>query len=281
MKIGMVQFAGRQDKDANISEATDMVCQASNQGAQIVCLHELSNTIYFCFEENDRYFKWAEPIPGPTTEHFSAVARERELVLVVPLFESVGSTEFYNSAAVIGPDGELIGKYRKSSIPLIRRTGKTPTGFEKYYFKPGDLGFPVFPTPLGINIGVIICFDRHFPEHFRALALDGAQLICVPTTTRGTRDSAWIFELQAAAHNNGCWVAGVNRVGADEEADDFGPWTGHSILVNPQGQIVAEASETEDEVMVTEFDPAEAYEAQQAWGFFRDRRPEMYARLVK
>ncbi len=149
MKIGMVQFAGRQDKDANISRATDLVCQASNQGAQIVCLHELSNTIYFCFEENDRYFKWAEPIPGPTTEHFSAVARERGLVLVVPLFESVGGSEFYNSAAVIGPDGELIGKYRKSSIPLIRRTGGHPPGSKSTTSSRAIWAFRYFQRRLG------------------------------------------------------------------------------------------------------------------------------------
>lgn len=279
MKIGLVQFSGRQDKNANVARATELIGQAAAQGASIVCLHELATTVYFCFEESDRYLEWAEPIPGPSVEHFSAVAREHQVVLVLPIFEHVDRSDYFNSAVVIGPDGGLLGVYRKSSIPHIRRNGRTPTGFEKYYFRPGDRGFPVFPTPLGLTLGVLICFDRHFPEHFRVLALGGAELICVPTTSPRTGERAWFFELQAAAFNNGCWIAGVNRVGYDEGGSK-GDWFGRSVLINPRGEIVAEAGDSSDEVLVGDFDPAMAAEVRAAWGFFRDRRPEAYGRLV-
>jgi len=280
MKVGLVQFSGQLDKQANIAKASELVKQAAARGAQIVCLHELVTSIYFPFEENDRNFDWAEPVPGASVEHFAAVAREHGIVLVLPIFERVTSADYFNSAVVIGPDGAVLGVYRKSSIPHVRMNGRAGTAFEKYYFRPGDRGFPAFPTPLGINIGVLICFDRHYPEHFRAVALNGAQLICVPTTAPRAGEPAWLFELQAADFNNGCWVAGVNRVGYDEggSAED---WFGRSVLVNPRGEIVAEANDREEEVVVADFDPAVAAEVRAAWGFFRDRRPEAYGRLVE
>ena len=279
VKIGLIQFAGHQDKGKNLARATELVCQAAERGARVVCLQELASTIYFPFEEHDRYFAWAEPIPGPSIEHFASVARRHELVLVAPIFEQVGS-EFFNSAVVLGPDGGILGLYRKSSIPHIRRNGRAPTGFEKYYFRPGNLGFPVFSTPFGFRIGVLICFDRHFPEHFRLQALDGADLICVPTASPRTGERAWRFELQAAAFNNGCWIAGVNRVGRDEGGSP-NDWFGSSVLVDPRGDVVAQAGDGEDEFVVAEFDPAAAAEVRAAWGWFRDRRPEAYGRLVE
>ena len=279
MKLGLIQFAGKQDKQSNLKRAAELARQAVDQGAEVLCFHELANVVYFPFEEHSRYFPWAEPIPsGPSARFFADLARSHGITLVAPLFECVG-TEYYNTAAVIAPDGSLLGTYRKSSIPHIRRNGHVATGFEKYYFRPGNLGFPVFQTPLGLRVGVLICFDRHFPEHFRALALEGAQLICVPTTSPRTGERAWLFELQAAAFANGCWVAGVNRVGRDEggSAND---WFGSSALISPRGEVVAQAGDKDDEVIVAEFDPAEADEVRAAWGFMRDRRPELYGRLV-
>ncbi len=278
MKLGLIQFAGYQDKQANLDRAAVLVAQAVEQGAQLVCLHELASTIYFPFEEHSRYFGLAEPIPGPSTRFFADLARAHGITLVAPMFEAAGS-EYYNSAAVIAPDGSLLGVYRKSSIPHIRRNGHAATGFEKYYFRPGNVGFPVFTAPGGLRLGVLICFDRHFPEHFRALALDGAQLICVPTTSPRTGERAWLFELQAAAFANGCWVAGVNRVGRDE-AGSANDWFGRSVLISPRGDVVAQAGDQRDEVVVAELDPSEAEEVRAAWGFMRDRRPDLYARLT-
>lgn len=280
MRIGLIQFAGCQSKQENIDKLTRYIGQAVEQGAQLICPHELATTIYFPFEEHARYFAWAEPVPGPSTDHFARVARDHGVVLLLPLFEQVGGSDYFNTTVVLGPDGEIVGRYRKSSIPHIRRNGVTPTGFEKYYFRPGDLGFPVFPTPFGLTLGTIICFDRHFPEHFRALALQGAQLVCVPTTSPRTGERAWLFELQAAAFMNGLWVAGVNRVGYDQQGST-GDWFGSSVLINPRGDVVAQASDRDEQVLVADLDPAEADELRAAWGFFRDRRPEAYGVLTR
>jgi N-carbamoylputrescine amidase len=279
VNIGLIQFAGKQDKGANLARASELIGQAAAQGADVVCLHELATTIYFAFEERSRYFDLAEPIPGPSIEHFAALAREHHLVVVAPVFETVGRGDYFNSAAVLDVDGSLLGVYRKSSIPHIRRDDKPGTGYEKYYFRPGDHGLPVFRSSLGLSLGVLICFDRHFPEHFRVQALNGAELICVPTTSPRTGERAWLFELQAAAFNNGCWIAGVNRVGYDEGGSS-GDWFGRSVLVNPYGDVVAQAGDRDDQVLVAEFDPALAHEVRATWGFFRDRRPESYGRLV-
>jgi N-carbamoylputrescine amidase len=198
VKVGLIQFAGKQDKRANLRRAEDLIAEAARQGAQIVSLQELANTIYFPFEETNRYFEWAEQIPGPSIEFFGDLARQHGIVLVAPIFERHGGGDFFNSAVVLGPDGGLIGTYRKNSIPHIRREGQPPASHEKYYFRPGNLGFPVFPTPLGVTLGVLICYDRHFPEAFRTLGLGGAHLVAVPTSTVGkTRNShsAWFFEL--------------------------------------------------------------------------------------
>ncbi|MBV8087000.1 MAG: acyltransferase [Chloroflexi bacterium] len=279
MKIGLVQFAGKTDKAANIARGEQLIREAAAKGADIVCPHELMTTIYFCFTEDGSYFPLAEPIPGPATDRFSKVARELGVAIVLPLFEREGETDYYNSVAMLDSTGELLGVYRKNTIPHIRRNGVTPTGFEKYYFRPGDKGFPVWETAGGLKLGAIICFDRHFPEHFRMLALQGADLICVPTTSPRTGEKAWFFELQAAAFNNGVWIAGVNRVGLDEEGSK-GDWFGRSVLISPRGEVVAQAGDREDEVLVADFDPCEAQELRATWGWFRDRRPEMYGALA-
>ena len=283
MKIGMVQFAGHQDKDANISRATDMVCQAANQGAQIVCLHELSNTIYFCYEENDRYFKWAEPIPGPTTEHFSAVARERGLVLVVPLFERQGPGVYRNSAAVIDADGSLMGVYRKMHIP------DDPLFYEKYYFTPGDGGFMVWKTRYA-TIGVLICWDQWFPEAARITALMGAQVLFYPTAIGwhpsekaewgAPQVDAWRTAQRAHAIANGVYVASPNRIGHEDEAGTDGiTFFGHSFIADPFGRLVTEANE-EETVLVAQCDPALIESVRRNWPFLRDRRVDAYGPIL-
>jgi N-carbamoylputrescine amidase len=279
VKLGLVQFAGRQSKDANIALATEFVERAAAKGADVVCLHELATTVYFAFEENERWFSQAETVPGPATEHFSAIARKYSLALVLPLFEREGD-RFYNSAAVIDTDGTLLGSYRKSVIPFVCRDGAAPSTFERYYFRAGDHGLPVFRTSNGVTLGLQICFDRHFPEHFRVLALQGADLVCVPTTSERKGEDHWVFELQAEAYANCCWVAGVNRVGQDEgcAGDD---WYGQSVLVSPRGKVVAKAGDKHNELLMAEFDPAVAAQTRAMWGFFRDRRPELYGALAR
>jgi beta-ureidopropionase len=278
VKVALIQFAGKQDKAANVARASDFLRQAAAKGADVVCLHELATTVYFAFEEHDRWFALAETIPGPSTEHFSALACTHNLALVLPLFER-DEDRYYNAAAVIDVDGRLLGSYRKSVIPFVCRDGSAPSTFERYYFRPGDHGLPVFKTSNGVTLGVQICFDRHFPEHFRVLGLQGADLVCVPTTSERKGEDHWRFELQAEAYANCCWVAGVNRVGQDEgcAGDD---WYGQSAVVSPRGEVVAQAGDKEDEVLLADFDPCLAAELRATWGFFRDRRPEMYGPLV-
>jgi predicted amidohydrolase len=195
--IAGVQFAGNADKETNIQTAIRMVREAADRGARMICLPELFSTMYFCVETRREYFDWAEPIPGPTIDRMSDVARETATVVIAPIFERAPDGRYFNSATVIGPDGHLIGKYRKSSIPLMDTAQSTePRGNEKFYFTPGDLGFPTFATPFA-RVGLLICYDRHFPEAARVLGLGGAEIVFVPTaTTRMTR-YLWDLELRA------------------------------------------------------------------------------------
>lgn len=278
MKLGLIQFAGSVDKDWNVQYSSRLITESAAQGAQIVCVHELANTIYFPFEVSEKYFALAETIPGPTVEAWQNVASNAKVSIVGTLFESVKGVVFYNSAVVIDSDGELIGVYRKNCIPHIRKDGRTPTGFEKYYFSPGDVGFPVFETKQGLRIGVLICFDRHFPENFRVLALAGAELICVPTTAPKSAEALWPIELQAAAAANGCWVAGVNRAGYDEAGADR-CWFGGSLLVSPDGEVIVRAQADQEDIVISEIDPKTAAAARFERGYFRDRRPEFYGAL--
>ena len=215
LKIAGVQFIGQADKEANIETAIRLVRQAAAQGARIVCLPELFSTMYFCVETRREYFEWAETIPGPTIERMGAVARETGIVLIAPIFERTTDGRFFNTAAVLGPDGALIGKYRKSSIPFmdVGRSNE-PRGNEKFYFEPGDLGFPTFDTPFG-RIGILICYDRHFPEGARVLGLGGAEIVFVPTATTFMTRYLWDLELRAHAVTNVYYVCGVNKVGVD------------------------------------------------------------------
>ena len=239
LRIAGVQFSGHIDKEANVQTASRLTREAAGRGARIVCLPELFSTMYFCVERRQEYFDWAEPIPGPTVERMGQLARETGIVLICPIFERAGGT-YYNAAAVLGPDGRIIGKYRKASIPFMDPTrSREPRGDEKFYFTPGDLGFPTFETPFA-RIGILICYDRHFPEAARALGLGGAEIVFVPTnTTRMTR-YLWDLELRAHAIANVYYVCGVNKVGRDVggSARDH---HGDSLVCNPRGEIVAQA----------------------------------------
>jgi len=282
MKIAAVQFQGDRDKEVNIQKASRLIRQAAEGGAKFICLPELFNTIYFCYEQERENFQLAEPIPGPTTEKMAALAREVGSVLICPLFEKAMKGEYYNSAVVLGPNGEILGKYRKNHIPLLSRLDpKERTGNEKFYFRPGNLGFPAFPTPFGVTIGILICYDRHFPEAARILALKGADLLFVPTATpSGFTRYVWEIELKAHATDNIYYVCGVNKVGRDEGGSEK-IWFGTSLIINPQGEILAQGSDQNEEVVIADIDLALIEKIRTSWNFFRDRRPEIYGELIQ
>ena len=279
VKIAGVQFIGHADKETNVQTAVRLVRQAAGQGARMVCLPELFNTMYFCVETRPEYFNWAETIPGPTIERMGALARETGIVLIAPIFERASDGRYFNTAVVVGPDGAVIGKYRKSSIPFmdVSRSSE-PRGNEKFYFSPGDLGFPTFDTPYG-RIGILICYDRHFTEAARVLGLGGAEIVFVPTATTFMTRYLWDLELRAHAVSNIYYVCGVNKVGVDVGGSARNHF-GTSLVINPRGEIVAQASDTREDIAIAEVDLSVLPDLRSLWGYYRDRRPDMYGPLL-
>jgi beta-ureidopropionase len=210
----------------------------------------------------------------------AALARETGTVLICPIFERTEDGLFYNSAAVLGPDGGLIGKYRKSSIPFMDRgLSAEPRGNEKFYFRPGDLGFPTFPTPFGVRIGILICYDRHFPEAARILGLGGAEVVFVPTVTSGMTRYLWDLELRAHAVTNIYYVCGVNKVGVDVGGSSRNHF-GSSLIANPRGEIIAQANDSGEDMAIADIDVSVIPELRAMWGYYRDRRPDLYGALA-
>ena len=279
VRIAGAQFVGSADKETNIRTAIRMVREAAGRGARIICLPELFSTMYFCVETRREYFDWAEPIPGPTIDRVSAVARETGTVVIAPIFERASDGRYFNAAAVLGPDGDVIGEYRKSSIPLMDTARSAePRGIEKFYFTPGDLGFPTFATPFA-RIGILICYDRHFPEAARVLGLGGAEIVFVPTATSRMTRYLWDLELRAHAVTNIYYVCGVNKVGVDVggSARDH---HGASMIVSPRGEILAQASDTASDMAAADVDLAVLPGLRELWGYYRDRRPDQYGPVV-
>jgi N-carbamoylputrescine amidase len=265
------------DVERNVSVAADRIGEAAVNGAQIVALSELATSVYFCYEMDSRYFELAEPIDGPSLQTISRAAAEANAYVVFPFYEQGEDGQLYNSAAVLDRDGKVVGNYRKNLIPIMKFEGVE--GMEKFYFRPGNLGYPVFPTDLGIKIGITICYERHFPEGPRSLALAGADLIIVPTATPAGVEF-WELELQAMAVANQLWVGGVNRVGRDSGGSEM-EFYGGSLFVGPDGQVVARAGNEGDEIVFAEIDTATSVRLREEWGFFRDRRPELYKPIVQ
>ena len=282
--IGLIQMRCSANAEANLSRAIEKVREAASRGAQIICLHELFHSEYFCREENADLFKLAEPIPGPATEALSAVARERQVVLVVSLFERRAPGVYHNTAAVLDADGSPLGLYRKMHIP------DDPLYYEKFYFTPGDLGFPNFDTRYG-RIGVQICWDQWYPEGARLTSLRGAQVIFYPTsigwhpqekTQFGAAQlDAWRTIQRAHAIANGVYVAVVNRVGFEGTPQAGLEFWGNSFVADPFGQIVAEASNAQEEILVVECDPAKSEDTRRNWPFLRDRRIDAYQPILE
>ncbi len=263
-------------KQSMIDKHVGYIDQAARDGAQIVCLQELFYGPYFCAEQQTRWYDFTETVPdGPTTRLMQDLARRHNLALIVPLYEKEQEGIYYNTAAVIGADGTYLGKYRKTHIPHV-----APGFWEKFYFRPGNLGYPVFDLGFA-RIGVYICYDRHFPEGARALGLNGAEIVFNPSATvAGLSEHLWKLEQPAHAVANGYFIGAINRVGV-EEPWKIGEFYGSSYFCNPRGQIIAQASRDQDEVLTTDLDLDQIGEVRKTWQFFRDRRPDMYDSLVK
>lgn len=260
--------------DAMYDKHIPYIEEAGEKGVQILCLQEIFNTPYFCPGQDKKWYESAEPIPGPTTERLQEYAKKYDMVMIVPLYEKEQPGVLYNSAAVIDAGGEYLGKYRKNHIPHT-------TGFwEKFFFKPGNLGYPVFETKYA-KIGVYICYDRHFPDGARCLGLNGAEIVYNPSATvAGLSQYLWKLEQPAHAAANGYFMGCINRVG-EEKPWNLGKFYGTSYHVDPRGQIIDEASEDNDELLISELDLDLIDEVRSTWQFFRDRRPETYGKLVE
>jgi beta-ureidopropionase len=273
VRAALVQSKWTGDKDSMIKANVALARQAAEQGAQVLCFQELFYGPYFCQVQDPEYFSYTESIPGPTSELMQELARETQMVLVVPIYEIEQEGVFYNTAFVIDADGKYLGKYRKHHIPQVK-------GFwEKYYFRPGNLGYPVFQTAVG-PIGVYICYDRHFPEGWRALGLAGAKIVFNPSaTSRGLSAYLWNLEQPAAAVANEYFVGAINRVGVEELGDNS--FYGSSYFVSPRGQMIGDAaSDSQSECIVRDLDMNELTEVRHTWAFYRDRRPDSYGELV-
>ena len=248
--------------------------EAGRKGVQILCLQEIFNTPYFCPGQSPDWYASAQPIPNPTTDLIQELAKKYSMVIIVPIYEREQAGVLYNTAVVIDADGTILGKYRKNHIP------HTSGFYEKFFFKPGNLGYPVFQTKYA-KIGVYICYDRHFPDGARILGLNGAEIVYNPSATvAGLSQYLWKLEQPAHAAANGNFWGCINRVGT-EAPWNVGKFYGSSYFVNPRGEIFAQASEDNDELLIAEFDLEMIDQVRNVWQFFRDRRPETYGKLVE
>ncbi|MEA2660031.1 MAG: beta-ureidopropionase [Candidatus Binatota bacterium] len=262
-------------KKRMIDKTLPLVEAAGKEGAQVLCLQELFYGPYFCAEQKTRWYELTEQIPdGPTTRMFQEIAKRLGMVIVLPIYEEEISGVYYNTAAVIDADGKYLGKYRKHHIPQV-----APGFWEKYYFRPGNTGYPVFQTAVG-KVGVYICYDRHFPEGARILGLNGAEIVFNPSATvAGLSEYLWKLEQPAHAVANGYFVGAINRVGV-EAPWNIGEFYGQSYFCDPRGRVIAEASRDKDELVVADLDLDLIKEVRNTWQFYRDRRPETYGAIT-
>ena len=262
-------------RDANVAKHVDLIEQAAKEGVQMLCMQEIFTGPYFFAEQTTRWYESTEYIPdGPTTKLMQELAKKHQMVIVVPIYEIEQTGVYYNTAAVIDADGTYLGKYRKNHIP------HTAPGFwEKFYFKPGNLGYPVFKTKYG-NVGVYICYDRHFPEGARELGLNGAEIVFNPSpTVAGLSEYLWKLEQPAHAVANAYFVGAINRVGY-EAPWNIGEFYGQSYFCDPRGRFIAEAQRDKDAVVVADLNLDMIDEVRSVRQFYRDRRPDAYAALV-
>lgn len=285
LKCGLIQMSLKEEttsspeaiREKMLEAHIPLIDKAGEQGVQVLCFQEVFTQPYFCPSQDVKWYSSAEKIPdGHTTRLMQEYAKKHQMVIVVPIYEEEMPGVYYNTAAVIDADGSYLGKYRKTHIPDV-----APGFWEKLFFKPGNSGYPVFETAY-CKLGVYICYDRHFPEGWRALALNGAEYIVNPSATvTGKSKYLWELEQPAAAVANGVFIGAINRIGKESPWDDkMGEFYGSSYIVNPLGQIEAQASGDQDELLVHEIDLNLIKEVRNSWQFFRDRRPESYDDLV-
>jgi len=262
-------------KRSMIEKHIALTAEAAGKGVQVICYQELFYGPYFCAEQKAKWYELVEKIPdGPTTKLFCEIAKKHQMVIVLPIYEEDITGVYYNTAGVIDADGKFLGKFRKMHIPHC-----DPGFWEKYYFRPGNLGYPVFETRVG-KIGVYICYDRHFPEGWRALGLGGAEIVFNPSATvAGLSEYLWKLEQPAAAANNIYYVGAINRPGF-EEPWRIGEFYGTSYFADPRGQIITQGSRSTDSIVVADLDLDVIRQVRNTWQFYRDRRPESYQSLV-
>lgn len=287
LKVGLVQQSVGADVEANKKKLIANITECAKQGAQLVVLQELHNTPYFCQVENVDNFDLAEPIPGASTELYSAVAKQLNIVLVTSLFEKRATGLYHNTAVVFDTDGTIAGTYRKMHIP------DDPAYYEKFYFTPGDLGFEPIKTSVG-TLGVLVCWDQWYPEAARIMAMKGADMLIYPTAIgwestdtqyeKNRQRDAWIISQRGHAVANGLPVISVNRVGWEKdpsEATNGIQFWGSSFVAGPQGEIIRQASSENEENMVVEVSLTRSEDVRRIWPFFRDRRIDAYADILK
>ena len=284
VKCGLIQAKNAAPTDApieeikkiNIKKHLSLIESAAKQGVKILCMQEVFTTPYFCAEQQTRWYEAVERIPdGPTVKLMQDAAREHGMVMIVPIYEEEITGVYYNTAAVIDADGKYLGKYRKNHIPHV-----APGFWEKFYFKPGNLGYPAFDTAYA-RVGVYICYDRHFPEGARALGLNGAEIVFNPSATvAGLSEYLWKLEQPGHAVANGYFIAAINRVGY-EAPWNIGEFYGQSYFCDPRGQIIAQAPRDEDAMVVADLNLDMIRDVRNTWQFFRDRRPETYESLTQ
>jgi len=263
-------------KKAMIDKHRKLIEQAAREKVKILCLQELFYGPYFCAEQETRWYELTERVPeGPTVSEMRKLARKHKMAIVVPIYEEDQPGVYYNTAAMIDPDGRYLGKYRKTHIPHCK-----PGFWEKFYFRPGNLGYPVFETAFA-KVGIYICYDRHFPEGARALGLNGAEIVFNPSATvAGLSEYLWKLEQPAHAVANGYFVGAINRVGW-EKPWKIGEFYGQSYFCDPRGKIIAEGPRDKDAVVVADLNLDMIEEVRSVWQFYRDRRPDAYAPLVQ
>lgn len=281
VQIGLIQTTSGGDPAASTRKTADLIRKAADRGAQIVCTQELYRSDYFCQKEDPALFDLAEIIPGPSTEAFGAVAREKGIVIIASLFEKRAAGLYHNTVAVLNTDGSVIGLYRKMHIP------DDPAFYEKYYFTPGDLGFKSFDTPFG-RIGVLICWDQWYPEAARLTALAGAEILFYPTAigwalnedpkVKKCQHDAWHTIQRSHAIANGVFVASVNRTGTEGGHLEF--W-GQSFVCDPFGEVLCQAAPDREEILVVPCDLGEVDHTRRHWPFMRDRRIDAYGDITK
>jgi N-carbamoylputrescine amidase len=280
--VGLIQCATPFDpswsvakiQKAGLEKHLPLIDEAGKKGVQILGLQEIFNGPYFCPSQDPRWYDAAEAVPGPTVEMMQGYARKYQMAMVVPVYEREQAGVYFNTAAVLDSDGSYLGKYRKNHIP------HTNGFWEKYFFKPGNMGYPVFQTRYA-KVGVYICYDRHFPEGARLLGLNGAEIVFNPSATvAGLSQYLWKLEQPAHAVANGYFVAASNRVGT-EAPWNIGKFYGTSYLVDPKGSFVATGSEDKDELVVGVANLEMIEEVRRTWQFYRDRRPETYGDMTK